>query len=399
MAAETGSPMTRRTDARFTRLHRRWWYGPPSTSRMELPPLSNMLMKFRLCAFLVCWFAFASASYSQPDASDAPADAPEGPRGVLNSDALRGALNLIRSIASQVAFQWGSAQDSRYGLFLDDDWRQRTSGRPLVVIVHGYGSTADEFDALRGRLRDAGFACAVFSYPNDAAVDLSARQLASALEEFGRRYPDRRVAIVAHSMGGLVARAVIEGPDSASVDNVDKLIMVATPNHGSNLARVPVSLDIWQNWLDGEPDTVRTVFFESVLDGLNEARLDLQPGSELLERLNGLPRNPDIRYSLLLGNRGPATREQLDELRRLIVSRQRTNVALRALGPRLEPLLEDLDELVDGLGDGAVAVERGRLEGVDDTLVLYFGHGAISTDLTDEVGTRLVTEILARLDR
>ena len=39
-----------------------------------------------------------------------------------------------------------------------------------------------------------------------------------------------------------------------------------------------------RHWLVGEPDTVRSVFFESVLDGLNEARVDLQPESELLAR-------------------------------------------------------------------------------------------------------------------
>jgi len=134
-----------------------------------------------------------------------------------------------------------------------------------------------------------------------------------------------------------------------------------------------------------------------VLDGLNEARFDLQPESDLLTRLNSLPRNPGVRYSLLLGNSGPATREQLDELRRLILNSQATNPVLRTLGPRLEELLVDLDELVDGVGDGAVAVERGRLDGVDDTIVLRFSHGAISTDLTDASSMALVAEILARL--
>jgi hypothetical protein len=106
-----------------------------------------------------------------------------------------------------------------------------------------------------------------------------------------------------------------------------------------------------------------------------------------------------VRYSLLLGNRGPATREQLDELRRIIIDSQQTNVALGALGPRLGTLLEDLDELVDGLGDGAVAVERGRLDGVDDTIVLDFNHGSIASQLTDASSTRLVSEILTRLNR
>jgi pimeloyl-ACP methyl ester carboxylesterase len=320
-------------------------------------------------------------------------------RVTIDRDALRATLNMLKGIAKQVAFRWGNEQDSRYGLFLDEDWLQYTTERPLVVIIHGYGSKPEEFDVLRERLRDTGFACAVFAYPNDAAVAFSAGQFASALRELERRHPDRHVSLVAHSMGGLVSRMLLEDPDGAAVGNVDQLIMVATPNHGSNLARVPVSLDVWQNWLDGEPDTVRTIFFDSVLDGFNEARLDLQPESELLKRLNGLPRNPNVRYSLLLGNQGPATREQLDELRRRIVGAQNSNVVLQALGPRLDELLEDIDELVDGLGDGAVAVERGRLEGVDDTVVLSFRHATISSALTDESSQKLVAEIVERLNR
>jgi pimeloyl-ACP methyl ester carboxylesterase len=365
-------------------------------------------MRLRVVALvfsLVCWLPLVSYSQEVGSPPEPKTDTPAGAsadtlggfRGFLNRDAVRGALGVIQDIAGQIAFNWGVSQDSRYGLFLDDDWQQRTSGNPLVVIVHGYGSGAEEFGALRGRLRGAGLATAVFSYPNDAAVALSGREFAAALQEFERRYPGRRLALVAHSMGGLLSRMVIEDPDTAVVGTIDKLIMVATPNHGSNLARVPVSFDVWQNWLDDKPDTVKTVLFESVLDGLNEARLDLQPESELLARLNGLPRNPDVSYSLLLGNRGPATGEQLDELRRVILDSQETNAALRAFGPRLEPLLEDLDELVDGLGDGAVAVERGRLEGVDDTSVLDFSHGLITSELTDASSNRLVAEILTRL--
>jgi pimeloyl-ACP methyl ester carboxylesterase len=320
-------------------------------------------------------------------------------RVALDRGAMRNTLNVLKGIARQIVFRWDDRGDSRYGLFLDEDWQRFGGEHPLVIVIHGYSSKPEEFVTLRRRLRDAGFACAVFSYPNDASVALSGYQLASALQEFEQQFPSYRVSLLAHSMGGLVARVVIEDPEAAEVDNIDRLVMVATPNQGSNLARIPISLDAWEHWFDGEPDQMKTVFFDSVIDGLNEARVDLQPGSDFLDRLNGFPRNVDVRYSLLLGDKGPATREQLDELRFWLGRAQQENTVLRALGPRMDELLEDMDELVDDRGDGAVAVERGRLEGVDDTVVLNVNHGAITTDFSAAGSGRLLSEIIHRLDR
>ena len=58
---------------------------------------------------------------------------------------------------------------------------------------------------------------------------------------------------------------------------------------------------------------------------------------------------------------------------------------------RLEALLDDMDELVEGKGDGVVAVARGRLEGVTDTLVLPFGHLSV----TGEPATDVVRQVQA----
>jgi len=49
---------------------------------------------------------------------------------------------------------------------------------------------------------------ATFAYPNDAGIDYVAAAFAARLRQLGRQ----PVAIVGHSMGGLVARAVVEDP-------------------------------------------------------------------------------------------------------------------------------------------------------------------------------------------
>jgi hypothetical protein len=84
-------------------------------------------MSARVLALLVCSLVFAPLGHAQND---------QGFRGILNSDAMRTALSVLRNIASQVVFQWGSAQDSRYGLSLDEDWQQRTKCPPLHLPNH-----------------------------------------------------------------------------------------------------------------------------------------------------------------------------------------------------------------------------------------------------------------------
>jgi pimeloyl-ACP methyl ester carboxylesterase len=314
----------------------------------------------------------------------------------IDRDQIRDSWSRLKGVARQVVFHWDDREDSPYGLLLDEDWQRRDASRPLVVIIHGYSSKPEEFLALRSELREAGFTCAAFSYPNDHAVAASGRQLAAALREFQRQHPQRRLRLLAHSMGGLVARVAIEDPTAASVPNADQLLMVATPNQGTNLARIPLSLDAWEHLVQ-QPDELENAFFDSVRDGLNEARQDLQPGSTFLRRLNARPRNPRVKYSLLLGNDGPATRQQLNKVRRELREAQQEHAVLRALGPRLDAFLQDLDELVEGKGDGVVAVERGRLAGVEDTEVLPFGHTAITSDLSDEPSQRLLKEVIDRL--
>ena len=65
---------------------------------------------------------------------------------------------------------------------------------------------------------------------------------------------------------------------------------------------------------------------------------------------------------------------------------------------RLEALLGDMDELVEGKGDGVVAVARGRLNGVSDTLVLPFGHLAVTGAPATDVVRQVQAAVLERLN-
>ena len=117
--------------------------------------------------------------------------------------------------------------------------------RTPMILIHGiHGDHKDDFDGWQpfiervtnGRLGEV-YKLYVFSYDSDGkpvkeiagdlmrAVD---RSVASGLT------PGGQVVIVAHSMGGLVARSYLEEWNGAV--RVSRLITLATPHHGSPLA-------------------------------------------------------------------------------------------------------------------------------------------------------------------
>ncbi len=285
----------------------------------------------------------------------------------------------------------------RYGLRLEAGWEGADAGLPLVVLVHGFNSSAPRNAALLNDARQSGYPCGGFSYPNDQPLAPSAALLSAELKAFAEAFPQRRLALVTHSMGGLVARACLESPE-LDPGTVDRLVMVAPPTHGAQLARIAVATDVWEHWVSRSEGDCWTRVHDSFVDGLGEAGGDLCPGSQFLTELNAHRRNPKVAYTLMLGTAASLREDQMNWL--LATAR---SARLAASGDEadqihaVESLLVNLDELVDGQGDGIVSVERGRLEGVPDTLVLPFGHLSVSAEGGDSAVSQVRQVILERL--
>lgn len=79
---------------------------------------------------------------------------------------------------------------------------------------------------LRLRLRAAGFGVTLHAYDWRLGIEDSAASFAQRLREQGAR----RLAIVAHSMGGLVSRAALALP---GLEHVERVVLLGTPNLGS----------------------------------------------------------------------------------------------------------------------------------------------------------------------
>jgi pimeloyl-ACP methyl ester carboxylesterase len=243
--------------------------------------------------------------------------------------------------------------------------------RPLCVLVHGVESDAGVWSDLSAFLREEPRCAqiATLTYPNDFAVERVAAELAARLRALG----DQRVVLIGHSMGGLIARLAVE---NATLDpgNVCDLVLLGTPNHGSNLAGFRFALEVADALArpHGTESSARELLAATIdhwRDGLGQAGGDLLPGSVCLTRLARMQRNPRVRYHVVLGSRSVLQPDQLGLLRERVRAQLDDAALTRLLRPRLERWLEELDELVDGEGDGAVSLARGALEGVEPLIV------------------------------
>lgn len=270
---------------------------------------------------------------------------------------------------------------SRYGLKLDESG----GAESLIVVLHGYNSTPTGVAELMRPIREARLWCGEFAYPNDQPLADSAKLLSVELRRLAERDPAVQVTLVTHSMGGLVARAAIEDL-ALDPGNVHRLIMIAPPTHGSGLARVAVATDLWEHWLSRRTGGFRERLRDSIVDGLGEAATDLRPNSKFLLELNSRGRHPGVTYTLIIGVGGSISSKPVDWLR------------ARARGvASVERWLNEFEEVLEGRGDGIVALERARLDGVDDVVTLPFGHLDIVGAQPSEAALEARTEMLDRL--
>ena len=82
-------------------------------------------------------------------------------------------------------------------------------------------------------------------------------------------------------------------------------------------------------------------------------------------------------YTIFLGNQAPLQHEDVQDLRDRIHSVGQKSRWLRFFGGKLDTMIEDLDELVNENGDGVVSLQSGKLDGVDDVVILPFSHSSV----------------------
>jgi len=122
-------------------------------------------------------------------------------------------------------------------LFMDDpEPPHKRAERPPILLVHGYVCNRASCWRLTRRLRARRETVwAVTLEPVFGSIETAARALARQIEAFVAATDAEQLIIVAHSMGGLAARAYLRESGGAKVK---RLITLGSPHRGSVHAQV-----------------------------------------------------------------------------------------------------------------------------------------------------------------
>jgi len=164
-----------------------------------------------------------------------------------------------------------------------------------VLFVHGVGGHPGNWKYLVSTLDRSRFQPWLIYYPSAPNLDRIGRALVRAVGALRVRYDFSRLIVVAHSMGGLVARSAInyafEGFEGARAVDFPAFVTISSPWNGHSAAaagvrRAPVVAPSWR---------------------------DMAPNSAFLQ---GLPRTalpPECEFTLLFSYRGSSMRREAND--------------------------------------------------------------------------------------
>jgi pimeloyl-ACP methyl ester carboxylesterase len=265
----------------------------------------------------------------------------------------------------------------RYGMHALASYRPNDPARPTICLVHGLNSSSGGFVHMIPWLEEAGYGIVIHDYPFNRPIAESCAAFARDWAAFRRKSGDRLPwAILAHSMGALVARSLVEN-DATWTGDVSSLILIAPVNQGSHLARVQTVIQL-MNGLQSINEKKTSRAMMHLADGMGESAQDMLPGSAFLTSVNRRPRRRGLPYHIVAGDSGVLTREGRAQIEgRVALVNRNAGILGRLTQAATADLPELLDELTDGTGDGCVAVDRTRLDGVTDHVILHANHAEL----------------------
>ena len=139
--------------------------------------------------------------------------------------------------------------------------------RNPVLFVHGISGFPQEFSTLIEELDSERFQAWFYFYPSGFGLDAISNHLATLLSRLQIKHGFDELAIIAHSMGGLVSRgAILKYEDQTNRDDIGLFISISTPWAGDVKAKgaedAPIELPASFKDMSPSSDYLRWVFYE-----------------------------------------------------------------------------------------------------------------------------------------
>lgn len=194
----------------------------------------------------------------------------------------------------------------------------QAEAKDCVVLLHGMARSAGSMTPLESYLKAKGYRTMSLGYASRSSdIDKIVTEIGPVIGQFSQMC-EGRLHFVTHSMGGIVTRAYLHASKPANLGNV---VMLAPPNQGSEVA----------DFLLKNPMYVK-------ISGPAGQRLGAQN---------------DAAFNQMLG--------KVDYPLGIIAGDRSVNLISSWF-------------LLPGADDGKVTVERARLEGMSDFIVLHTSH-------------------------
>jgi pimeloyl-ACP methyl ester carboxylesterase len=287
------------------------------------------------------------------------------------------ALNCFTRIEAPEAT---ARQARRFGLHLP---MTVDSKRPMVVLIHGLDGDGSSCADLANLLHGDGYQTATFAYPTERPLAENVAVFTQHMSALREEYPDLKIDLVTESMGGLIARRYVEGPQY--LGGVDRLILIAPPNEGSSwvgagwILKVIVNAASWKCDPEWSPAWMIT-------EGICQEAKDLRPRSDFLRNLNAEPRRAEVRYTIIAGDRPAGYRYEANVL--AVCAAAMDGQFSHWLGlDQVERAIEsEREQLLSrrGESDGPVSLTSAALPGVSDFVAVPADHVALFKSVDGE---------------
>lgn len=185
--------------------------------------------------------------------------------------------------------------------------------KKILIVLHGLaGDGLNMFKSIRDNIPKQNIEgydlVLVYDYESlNTPLDQTASALAGTLSDFGFDKGDKKVTVIGYSLGGLIARWMIEKCGAKSY--VEHCILVGVPNNGSMFGRADSYLNWAKTVLDISVNFIPSIvpfsgvlvkFFKTASD-LGGSIAQIDPNSDFINKLNSSC-DDAVRYTVISGD-------------------------------------------------------------------------------------------------